>query len=68
MLQELKDSEILLLWGHGRSHKAGKEVRMEDSAFTWVSIHNGVASGFKDYPQTWLPSTKEAVEIDKARW
>lgn len=43
MLQELKDSEILLLWGHGRSHKAERGVKMEDSPFTWVSIHNGMA-------------------------
>lgn len=43
MLQELKDNEILLLWGHGRSHETGKGVRMEDSSCIWVSIHNDMA-------------------------
>lgn len=53
------------------SHKAGKEVRMEDSPFTGINIHNGMAEkgeaqGSK--PQTWFSSTKEAVMIDKDGW
>lgn len=56
----------------GEAIKLKGGVKMEDSPFTWVSIHNDMAekegSTFKDYPPTWLPSTKEAVEIDKAGW
>ena len=56
----------------GEAIKLKGGVKMEDSPFTWVSIHNDMAekegSMFKDYPPTWLPSTKEAVEIDKAGW